>query len=308
MISRLHILTPNSAGLYSVSRVTTQNRPRSTDSFEYIRLLEKSKKLHLISSRNFQNWMLDYLIQQISTSYVTDIMHVRNDTPTSSSQFTIHTSLLFDSKAKTFVENVSIGINKKSGLVTSVQTREASSPLFVGPEDLDLRGLTVLPGLSDSHTHIFLHAYKEVSSINQERDESLPERILRAGNHLRAALKAGYTTYRDLGTEGVGSLDTGVRDAVNRGIIPGPRLFVATEALASSGGYEVRIEGGSQGTIAPRISDPCDGIYGVTAGVRRRLAAGADVIKFYADYRKRALRFPVGSWPGSLPIMHPPGM
>lgn len=240
-------------------------------------------------------------------------MHIKNDTKTSSASasnplFTIHTSLLFDSKAKAFVENVSLRVNKKSGLITSTWTRETSSSLVLSPEDVDFRGLTVMPGLVDSHTHIFLHSYKETPSYNQERDESLPERILRAGNHLRSALKAGYTTYRDLGTEGLGSLDTGVRDAVNRGIIPGPRLFVATEPLASSAGYEVRIEGWSQGTIVPRISDPCEGIEGVTAGVRRRLGAGADVIKFYAEYRKRTLRFPSQTWPGCLPILHPPGM
>lgn len=239
-------------------------------------------------------------------------MHIKNEInvsppSTNKSLFTIHTSLLFDSKAKRFVENVSISINKSSGLITSIWTREASSSLVLSSDDLDLRGLTVLPGLVDAHTHIFLHSYEETPSLNQVRDESLPERILRAGNHLRAALKAGYTTYRDLGSEGLGSLDTGVRDAVNRGIIPGPRLFVATEILASSSGYEARIEGGSQGTIVPRMSDPCDGIEGVTAGVRRRLGAGADIIKFYADYRKRTLRFPSQNWPGCLPILHPPG-
>jgi len=122
------------------------------------------------------------------------------------------------------------------------------------------------------------------------RDESIVERIVRATNHLRAALLSGYTTYRDLGTEGMRSFDANLRDCVNRGLLPGPRLFVATECLASTGSYEVRYEN----TLAklPRISDACDGPVGVRQAVRRRAADGADIIKFYADYRRRVMRFP----------------
>jgi imidazolonepropionase-like amidohydrolase len=120
---------------------------------------------------------------------------------------------------------------------------------------------------------------------------------------------AGYTTYRDLGTEGLRDADVHFRDTINRGLIPGPRMFVATECIASSGGYETRMENtlpGGIGATAPRISDPADGVYGVRAAVRRRLGAGADIVKFYADYRKRALRFPSGGWPGQCPIEFPP--
>lgn len=138
------------------------------------------------------------------------------------------------------------------------------------------------------------------------RDESLVERIIRATNHCRDALLAGYTTYRDLGTEGAHDADVHIRDAVNRGIIPGPRIYCVTECLASSGGYETRHENKIGGAVAPRISDPCDGVVGCRAGVRRRLGAGADVIKFYADYRKRALRFPESAWPGCPGVMFPP--
>jgi len=160
--------------------------------------------------------------------------------------------------------------------------------------------------LVDAHTHIFLHAYSEVSSINQMRDESLVERVIRATNHCRAGLLAGFTTYRDLGTEGAFDADVHVRDAINRGIIPGPRIYCVSEALASSGGYETRHENKIGGVEVPRISDPCDGVVGVRAGVRRRLGAGADLIKFYADYRKRALRFPEAQWHGCPPILCPP--
>jgi imidazolonepropionase-like amidohydrolase len=100
-----------------------------------------------------------------------------------------------------------------------------------------------------------------------------------------------------------------LRDAINRGIIPGPRIFAATECIASSGGYEVRQEAGAGvlgQTSVPRISDTADGIEGVRAAVRRRIGAGADVIKFYAEYRKRQLRFPPPVAPGGPDIRFPP--
>ncbi|KAK3066635.1 hypothetical protein LTR53_016937 [Teratosphaeriaceae sp. CCFEE 6253] len=220
---------------------------------------------------------------------------------------TVHTDLLFDPKRKAFVTDLSIVVSPATGLIVEVYERKAVLPERISEPDIDLRGLCVLPGLVDAHTHILLHAYSEASSTAQMRNESLVERIIRATNHCRAALLAGFTTYRDLGTEGAFDADIHIRNAINRGLIPGPRVFCVSEALASSGGYETRIEnGGFGGAQVPRISDPCDGPIGVRAGVRRRLGAGADLIKFYADYRKRALRFPAASWPGCPEIMFPP--
>ncbi|KAJ3560128.1 hypothetical protein NPX13_g9415 [Xylaria arbuscula] len=140
------------------------------------------------------------------------------------------------------------------------------------------------------------------------RDESLVERVVRATNHAKAALMAGFTTYRDLGTEGLRDADVHFRDTINRGIIPGPRMFVATECIASSGGYEIRHENSlpGVGNSVLRISDSADGIDGVRAAVRRRIGAGADVIKFYADYGKRRLRFPAPAWPGAKEVEFPP--
>ena len=139
------------------------------------------------------------------------------------------------------------------------------------------------------------------------RDESAVERIVRATNHARAALLAGYTTYRDLGTEALGSADASLRDCINRGIIPGPRLFVATDAVASSGSYEVRTESKANGLVVPKASDAGDGVDGVRAAVRRRVGEGADLIKFYADYRRKIMRFPPASAPGpGRSIQFPP--
>lgn len=139
------------------------------------------------------------------------------------------------------------------------------------------------------------------------RDESIVERTVRATNHVRRALLSGYTTYRDLGTEGLASFDVNLRDTINRGLIPGPRLFVATEALASTGSYQLRLENTANGASGPPISDVCDGPVGVRTAVRRRVAAGADIIKYYADYSRRAMRFPPVQTKGeSVGIQFPP--
>jgi imidazolonepropionase-like amidohydrolase len=221
------------------------------------------------------------------------------------STFTIHTDCLFDSKRKKFVKDTSIVVDPNTGLITRVYQREHALSTVEEP-DIDLRGKCVLPGLVDAHTHILLHAYSETPGLHQMRDESLVERIIRATNHCRTALLAGYTTYRDLGTESAQDADVHIRNAINRGIIPGPRIYCVTEPLASSGGYEIRHENKIGGVDVPRISDPCDGPVACRAAVRRRLGAGADVIKFYADYRKRQLRFPDRQWPGCPEIAFPP--
>ena len=125
------------------------------------------------------------------------------------------------------------------------------------------------------------------------RDESIVERTVRATNHVREALLAGYTTYRDLGTEALENYDTNFRDCINRGLIPGPRLFVATHTIASTGSYEIRSEKrGQDGLVLPPSSDAADGPWDVRRAVRRRVGDGADIIKFYADYRRKVMRFP----------------
>ncbi|KAK4102965.1 hypothetical protein N658DRAFT_485165 [Parathielavia hyrcaniae] len=219
--------------------------------------------------------------------------------PPASDTLAVHTSLLFDPIQKAFLENVSILVNTRTGAIVRLDHRNAPDlTSATSKRDIDLRGKVVLPGLVDSHTHIFLHSDKERFHSQQMRDQSPIERTVRATNHARAALLAGYTTYRDLGTEALGSADASFRDCVNRGLTPGPRLFVATEAIASSGGYEIRTENRyardspALGLSLPRAADPADGVEGVRAAVRRRVGEGADVIKFYGDYRRRVMRFP----------------
>ncbi|EGX95059.1 amidohydrolase domain protein [Cordyceps militaris CM01] len=97
---------------------------------------------------------------------------------------------------------------------------------------------------------------------DQMRDESIVERTVRAVNHMRLSLLSGYTTYRDLGTEGLASHDASLRDAVNRGLPPGPRLFVATSCLATTGSYAIRTENYANGMMPPPICDSCDDVDG----------------------------------------------
>ncbi|KAH6630441.1 hypothetical protein B0J18DRAFT_362900 [Chaetomium sp. MPI-SDFR-AT-0129] len=216
----------------------------------------------------------------------------------SPNRITVHTSTLFEPIRKAFLDNVSIEVDTKAGAIVGLLFRDSPDiPLPLGDGEIDLRGKVVLPGFVDSHTHIFLHSDSDRYHSLQMRDESPVERIVRATNHARAALMAGFTTYRDLGTEALGAADANFRDCINRGLTAGPRMFVATEALASNGGYEIRTEnrlalGSTLGLSLPRAADLVDGPFAARAGVRRRIGEGADVIKFYGDYRKRIMRFP----------------
>lgn len=99
-------------------------------------------------------------------------------------------------------------------------------------------------------------------------------------------------TFSDLGSEALQESDAQMRDCINKGLMPGPRLFVATRALASTGSYEPRTENHGNGVCLPRGSETVDGVEQARTAVRRRIAAGADIIKFYADYRRRMMRYP----------------
>ena len=147
---------------------------------------------------------------------------------------------------------------------------------------LELAGATLIPGLIEGHGHLFLHPYNETSWDDQVLHESLALRTARAVNHARATLLAGFTTERDLGTEGAGYADVGLKSAIEQGIVPGPRLIVATRAIVASGAYGPK--GFEPGVEVPQGAEEASG-DGIVLAVRRQIAAGADVIKLYADYR-----------------------
>jgi len=149
-----------------------------------------------------------------------------------------------------------------------------------GTEVINLPGLTLMPGLVDAHSHILLHDYKEAVWDDQVLKEPLALRVCRATNHLRLNLASGFTTMRDLGTEGAGYADVGLKRAVEQGIVPGPRLVVATRAIVATRTY-------APNAFAPEWDIPqgaeeADG-EALRRVVRDQIGRGADVVKIYAD-------------------------
>ena len=141
---------------------------------------------------------------------------------------------------------------------------------------IDLPGLTLMPGLIEAHSHILLHPYSETSWNDQVAHEALSLRTARATNHLRNTLLAGFTTIRDLGTEGAGYADVGLKQAVQQGIIPGPRMFVVTRAIVATGSYGPK--GYASEWRVPQGAEEADGIDGLTRVVRDQIGHGADWI------------------------------
>jgi imidazolonepropionase-like amidohydrolase len=148
---------------------------------------------------------------------------------------------------------------------------------------IELPNLTLMPGLIEAHSHVLLHPYSETVWNDQVAHESLSLRVARATNHLRNTLLAGFTTVRDLGTEGAGYADVGLKQAVEQGIIPGPRMFVATRAIVATGSYGPK--GYASEWRVPQGAEEADGIDSLTRVVRDQIGHGADWIKVYADYR-----------------------
>ena len=159
----------------------------------------------------------------------------------------------------------------------------AAVPVPADAERIPLPGTTLLPGLSDLHSHVLLHPYDETPWNDQVLRESLAVRTARAVNHLRRTLEAGFTLLRDLGTEGAGYADAGLKEAVDQGIIPGPRLLVTTKAIVATGSYGPKGFGAEIGV--PQGAEEADGVEGVTRVVRDQIGHGADWVKIYADYR-----------------------
>ncbi|HEY2017966.1 MAG TPA: amidohydrolase family protein [Bryobacteraceae bacterium] len=152
-----------------------------------------------------------------------------------------------------------------------------------GATVVDLPGVTLLPGLVEGHSHILLHAYNETPWNDQVAHEGLALRAARAVNHLRATLMAGFTTMRDLGTEGAGYADVELKQAVNQGIIPGPRVLASTRAIVATGSYAPK--GFALEWHVPQGAEEADGVDSLTRVVRDQIGHGADWIKMYGDYR-----------------------
>ncbi|RYU81327.1 amidohydrolase family protein [Hymenobacter persicinus] len=147
---------------------------------------------------------------------------------------------------------------------------------------MELPGLTLLPGLIEGHSHLLLHPYNETPWNDQVLLESQALRVARATAHARRTLEAGFTTARDLGSEGAGYADVGLKQAIDQNLIPGPRLLVATRALVATGSYGPKL---ATDVDVPQGAQEADGVDGIIRAVREQIGKGADVIKVYADYR-----------------------
>ena len=152
-----------------------------------------------------------------------------------------------------------------------------------GTRTVALPGTTLLPGFIEGHTHLFLHPYNETSWNDQVLKEPLSLRTARAVNHARATLEAGFTTARDLGTEGAGYADAGLKEAIEEGIIPGPRLLISSRAIVATGSYGPK--GFAPEFRVPQGAEEADGVEGLTRVARDQIGHGADWVKVYADYR-----------------------
>jgi imidazolonepropionase-like amidohydrolase len=154
-------------------------------------------------------------------------------------------------------------------------------PAVADAKVIELPGMTLLPGLIDAHTHVLLHPYNEALWDDQVLKESLALRVCRATNHLRATLLSGFTLIRDLGTEGAGYADVGLKKAVDQGIIPGPRMLVVTRAIVATGSYAPK--GFAPEFEIPQGAEEADGVDSLIRAVRSQIGKGADWVKIYAD-------------------------
>ncbi|SDL82831.1 Imidazolonepropionase [Catalinimonas alkaloidigena] len=152
-----------------------------------------------------------------------------------------------------------------------------------GATILELPGMTLLPGLIEGHSHLFLYPYNQTPWDTQVLYEPEALRVARATVHAKQTLEAGFTLVRDLGTEGAGYADVGLKRAIDEGIIPGPRMLIATRALVATGSYGP--SGFEPKYDTPLGAEAADGTDDLLKAVRRQIGAGADVIKVYADYR-----------------------
>lgn len=153
-----------------------------------------------------------------------------------------------------------------------------------GTQTIELPGMTLLPGLIDAHSHIFLHPYNETLWNDQVLKETLPYRTIEAVQHVHDTLMAGFTALRDLGTEGAGYADVDVQRAINEGMIPGPHMFVATRATIASHCYGPGPMGFRTDMDLPQGGIPVSGRAQMLDAVRDQAGHGADWIKIYADY------------------------
>ena len=174
------------------------------------------------------------------------------------------------------------------GVLVRGRTIAAAGPLATltvppGAERVALPGLTLMPGMIEGHSHLLLHPYNETTWNDQVLRESVAYRVARATVSARDTLMAGFTMVRDLGTEGAGYADVGLKKSIEEGIVPGPRMLVSGPAMVATGSYGPK--GFAPEMTVPQGAEEADGVEGVTRVARNQIGHGIDFVKVYADYR-----------------------
>ncbi|KAI0053416.1 hypothetical protein FA95DRAFT_1579522 [Auriscalpium vulgare] len=220
----------------------------------------------------------------------------------------IYAGKLFDSESREFLLRRVITVSEDSGLIVdvdsydAVEVEAAAARIFADAKFFDLRAQTVLPGFVDAHVHFFLHPYSETSWEDQNTKEHIAERAVRATVHAKRTLLAGFTSVRDLGTEGAADADIALRKCISgpAPIIPGPRYFCATRAIVSTGSYgrssllpfcpKSAIHVNREGIDGVTGAEAADGVDECVKVVRRQIGAGADWIKVSTNHGNYSVR------------------
>src|SRR6266496_962455 len=189
---------------------------------------------------------------------------------------------LIDGRTDQVQTNVGILIDgdriRAVGPLTQVQAQAQNAKV------IDLSQMTVLPGFIDTHTHLLLQGDPTSESYDtQLLNQSIAYRAILGARNARIALEHGFTALRDLETEGAMYADVDIRNAINRGEIPGPHLFASTRAMAPTGMYPIVL--GNWELDGPHGVQPVDGVDGARLAVREQVSHGADWIKYYSDRR-----------------------
>ena len=222
-------------------------------------------------------------VQIIVVSLLQTIALAQTRTPAPPKFVFIKAGRLVDVRAGRVLENQGILVEgQRIKAVGPVREIERSAPTTA--QVIDLSQATVLPGLADCHTHVLLQGDITTADYDaQLLKESIPYRTIQATVAARIALSNGFTVMRDLETEGAMYADVDVKTAINRGVVPGPRMFVATRAFSATGMYG--LSGYSWELKVPEGVQIIDGADNIRKAVREQVKYGADWIKFYADRR-----------------------
>ena len=199
------------------------------------------------------------------------------------STFVLKPARVFDGASPTPHEGWVVVVTG-SNIVSAGSAAAVQAP--AGSQVIDLPGTTLMPGLIDAHSHIYLHPYDEALWNDQVMKETLAYRTIAAVIYCRDTLLSGFTALRDLGTEGAEYADVSVQKAINEGRIPGPRLQVATKAIVASASYGPGPRGFATNFVLPRGAEEVSGSDQMLWAVRDQIGHGADWVKLYADYRR----------------------